>query len=80
MKEEEVENALKNYQERMAQFIPVSDRPVQLGDFADLAYTGSFADANRAKLHEKEVYCEIGSKNTLPEFSENLLGATGRGD
>ena len=76
VKEEEVESALKNYQERMAQFIPVSDRPVQLGDFAIIAYTGSFADAHRAKLHEKEVYCEIGSKNTLPEFSENLLGAT----
>jgi trigger factor len=76
VKEEEVESALKNYQERMAQFIPVSDRPVQLGDFAIIAYTGSFADAHRAKLHEKEVYCEIGSKNTLPEFNENLLGAT----
>jgi len=76
VKEEEVESALKNYQERLAQFIPVSDRPVQLGDFAVIAYTGSFADAHRAKLQEKEVYCEIGSKNTLPEFSENLLGST----
>lgn len=76
VKEEEVESALKNYQERMAQFIPVSDRAVQLGDFAIIAYTGSFADTHRAKLHEKEVYCEIGSKNTLPEFNENLLGAT----
>jgi trigger factor len=75
IKEEEVEYALKNFQERMAQFVPVSDRSVQVGDFAVIAYTGSFADANRAKLHEQEVYCEIGSPSTLPEFTENLLGS-----
>ena len=76
IKEKEVETALKSYQERMAQFVPVSDRPIQSGDFAVIAYTGKFDGPNRTELHEKEIYCEMGSSNTLPEFTENLLGAS----
>jgi trigger factor len=52
------------------------DRSIQSGDFAVITYTGKFDDPNRAELKEKEIYCEVGSSNTLPEFSENLLGAT----
>ncbi len=74
-KEEEVEISLKKMQERMAQFVPVSDRPLQDGDFAVISYTGKFADPGRANLEAKEIYCEVGSSNTLPEFNRNLLGA-----
>ena len=74
-KEEEVESSLKKMQERMAQFVPVSDRPVQNGDFAVISYTGKFADPGRTHLLAKEIYCEVGSSNTLPEFNQNLMGA-----
>ncbi|MFN8007702.1 MAG: trigger factor [Terriglobia bacterium] len=76
VKDEEVESTLKNYQERMAQYVPVTDRSVQNGDFAVISYTGRFQDPARASLHEDESYCEVGASGTLPEFTENLMGAS----
>ena len=71
----EIETSLKQMQGRMAQFVPEENRAVQSGDFAVIAYTGKFTDGTQPGLSSKDVYCEVGGPNTLPEFSENLVGA-----
>src|SRR5207247_4733491 len=62
-------------QGRMAQYVPVEDRAAQSSDFAVINYTGKFTDGTQPGLNAKDVYCEVGGANTLPEFSENLVGA-----
>jgi len=75
VKEEEVEAAVKTMQERMAQYVPVNGRAIQTGDFAVISYVGKFGDPSRKNIEAKDIYCEVGSDNTLTEFNENLLGA-----
>jgi trigger factor len=75
VKDGEVEAALEKMRERMAQFVPVEGRVVQNGDFAVISYVGKFPEPGRKDLEAKEIYCEVGSSNTLAEFNENLLGA-----
>jgi len=75
VKEEEVEAAIKTMQERMAQYVPVTGRGIQTGDFAVISYVGKFSDPSRKNIEAKDIYCEVGSDNTLTEFNENLLGA-----
>jgi trigger factor len=75
VKEEEVDATIKAMQERMAQYVPVSGRAIQSGDFAVISYVGKFADPAKKDIEAKDVYCEVGSDNTLAEFSQNLLGA-----
>jgi trigger factor len=75
VKEEEVEGAIKTMQERMAQYVPVSGRGIQTGDFAVISYVGKLSDPSKKNIEAKDIYCEVGSDNTLTEFSENLLGA-----
>jgi trigger factor len=75
VKEEEVEATIKTMQERMAQYLPVAGRAIQTGDFAVISYIGKFGDPSKKDIEAKDTYCEVGSDNTLPEFSDNLLGA-----
>lgn len=75
VKDEEVEAAVKTMQERMAQYLPVTGRAIQTGDFAVISYTGKFSDPSKKDVEAKNTYCEVGSENTLPEFNDNLLGA-----
>ncbi len=75
VKEEEVEATIKTMQERMAQYLPVTGRAIQTGDFAVISYVGKFGDPSKKDIEAKDTYCEVGSDNTLPEFSDNLLGA-----
>ena len=75
VKDEEVEAAIKTMQDRMAQYVPVSGRAIQSGDFAVLSYVGKFGDPSKKDIEAKDIYCEVGSENTLAEFNENLVGA-----
>lgn len=75
VKEEEVDATIKAMQERMAQYVPVSGRAIQNGDFAVVSYVGKFGDPSKKDIEAKEIYCEVGSDNTLTEFNQNLLGA-----
>jgi trigger factor len=75
VKEDEVDATIKAMQERMAQYVPVSGRAIQSGDFAVISYVGKFADPSKKDIEAKDIYCEVGSENTLPEFNQNLLGA-----
>ncbi len=75
VKDEEVEASLGQMQERMAEYVPVEDRPVQRGDFVVISYMGKFPEGSQADLESKDVYCEVGGANTLRGFTENLEGA-----
>jgi len=78
--EEEVEQALDNVREQHATFTSVEGRPLADGDFAQASLDGRPKDAQAAKdanpVRMDEVLVEIGGKNTMPEFTEHLRGAS----
>jgi trigger factor len=78
--DEEVEQALDNVREQHATFTSVEGRPLADGDFAQASLDGRPKDAQAAKdanpVRMDEVLVEIGGKNTMPEFTEHLRGAS----
>ena len=77
VKDEEVEEALNNVREQHATFTSVEGRSLEEGDFAQSSMDGRPKDSNdeTKPVHMDEVLIEIGGKNTVPEFTENLRGA-----
>ncbi len=78
--EEDVENALHNLREQHATYSAVDEeRPLADGDFAVIGFKGtpkeSEQNADSKPVEVDEVMVEIGGKNTIPEFTENLRGA-----
>ena len=78
VKDEEVEDALNNVREQHATFISVEGRPLTDGDFAQAAMDGKpkVNDETSKPVHMDEILIEIGGKNTVPEFTEHLRGAS----
>ncbi len=78
--DEEVEQALDNVREQHATFTSVEGRPLADGDFAQASLDGRPKDGQATKdanpVHMDEVLVEIGGKNTMPEFTEHLRGAS----
>ena len=83
--EEEVEESVKGLLEQHATFSAVEGRPLAEGDFAQASLDGkpkeSAASAEAAEsgvqpVHMDEVLIEMGGKNTMPEFTANLTGAS----
>ena len=80
--DEEVEQALTSLREQRATYTSVEGRPLAEGDFAQASMDGKPKDAQDAKdaasnpVHMDEVLIEIGGKNTVPEFSQNLTGVS----
>jgi trigger factor len=89
--DEDVEQALANVREQHATFTSIEGRPLADGDFAQASFDGQPKDAAKdgAKetarhgkagdanpVHMDEVLIEIGGKNTVPEFTENLRGVS----
>jgi len=78
--DEEVEQALDNVREQHATFTSVEGRPLADGDFAQASLDGRPKDDQATKdanpVHMDEVLVEIGGKNTMPEFTEHLRGAS----
>ena len=74
----EVEEALNNIREQHATFTSVEGRSLMEGDFAQASMDGKpkQGEAAAQPVHMDEVLIEIGGKNTVPEFSENLRGAS----
>ena len=75
--DEEVEAALNNVREQHATFTSVEGRPLAEGDFAQSSMDGKpkVDDPSTQPVHMDEVLIEIGGKNTVPEFTQNLTGA-----
>jgi len=80
--DEEVEQALTNVREQHATYTTVEGRALAEGDFAQASMDGKPKDAQDTKdaasnpVHMDDVLIEIGGKNTVPEFSQNLTGAS----
>jgi trigger factor len=87
--DEEVEDALNNVREQRATYTTVEGRPLAVGDFAQASLQGKPKDgdgkpkdgsdgkeAGANPVHMDEVLIEIGGKNTVPEFTEHLSGAS----
>jgi len=87
--DEEVEQSLKNLQEQRATFTTIEGSPLGDGDFAQVSLDGKPKDAEAeaatsAKpgptgsnpVHMDDILVEIGGQGTMPEFTENLRGAS----
>jgi trigger factor len=80
--DEEVEQALTGVREQHATYATVEGRTLAEGDFAQASMDGKpkdgkdVADAKANPVHMDDVLIEIGGKNTVPEFSQNLAGAS----
>jgi len=74
--DEEVEQSLKGLQEQKAAFSPVEGRAIADGDYAQASLDGTPKqdEAGTKPVHMDDVLVEIGGKNTMPEFTENLRG------
>src|SRR5277367_1566348 len=77
VKDEEVEEAVNSVREQHATFASVEGRPLAEGDFAQASMDGrpKVDDDTSKPVHMDEILIEIGGKNTVPEFTENLRGA-----
>lgn len=78
VKDEEVDEALNNVREQHATFVSVEGRPLADGDFAQASMDGKPKDSDdkTQPVHMDEILIEIGGKNTVPEFTEHLRGAS----
>ncbi len=80
--DEEVEQALNSVREQHATYATVEGRALAEGDFAQASMDGKpkdgkdVVDAKSNPVHMDDVLIEIGGKNTVPEFSQNLTGAS----
>jgi trigger factor len=74
--DEEVEQAMTHLQEQHATFAAIEGRPLAEGDFAQVALDGRPKEGEGQPVHMDDVLVEIGGKNTMPEFTEHLRGAS----
>jgi trigger factor len=73
---EEVEQALTTLQEQHATFTSVEGSPLADGDFAQVSLDGNPKEGDGKPVHMDDILVEIAGKNTMPEFTENLRGAS----
>ena len=80
--DQEVEDALNNVREQRATYTTVEGRTLAEGDFAQASMDGKpkdgkdVAEASANPVHMDDVLIEIGGKNTVPEFTQHLTGAS----
>lgn len=83
--DEEVNQAIHDLREQHASYTPIEGRAIADGDFAQVSLQGKSKDApakdaEAAPIKMDEILVEIGGKNTVQEFSENLRGASAGDD
>lgn len=74
--DEEVQQALNHLQEQHATFDAIEGRALADGDFAQVSLDGRQKAGEGQPVHMDDVLVEIGGKNTMPEFTEHLRGAS----
>lgn len=74
--EAEVEEALASLREQHATFSALEGRTLADGDFAQVSLDGQPKSGEGQPIHMDEVLVEIAGKTTMPEFTENLRGAS----
>ncbi|MBI2820179.1 MAG: trigger factor [Acidobacteria bacterium] len=73
--DEEVQKRLEQLQEQSASYTNVDPRPIQDGDYVSISVHGDSPGKQGSGVELKEVLCEIGGADTVPEFTQNLRGA-----
>ena len=73
--DEDVEKRLGELREQKAQYVNVDPRPAENGDHAVLALE-SLSGLEGPHIKQDEMVIELGGSDTLPGFTENLLGVT----
>ena len=73
----EVDDSLNSLREQKATFSPVEGRAITEGNYAQVSLDGTPQEEtpDTKPVHMDDVLVEIGGKNTMPEFTENLRGA-----
>jgi trigger factor len=80
--DQELEDALNNVREQRATYTTVEGRTLAEGDYAQASMDGKpkdgkdVAEASANPVHMDDVLIEIGGKNTVPEFTQHLTGAS----
>ncbi|HVP43707.1 MAG TPA: trigger factor [Terriglobales bacterium] len=76
--DQEVEDYLKQLQERQASFSAVEGRPLQDGDFAQVSLESRPKEETPEMKPSKldDILVHIGGENTVKEFTEHLRGAS----
>ena len=74
--DEEVEKSLAGIREQHATYTSVEGRPLADGDYAQVSLDGQPKDGDGKPVHMDEIMVEIAGKDTMPEFTENLRGAS----
>jgi trigger factor len=76
--DEEVEQSLTGIREQHATYTSVEGRPLSDGDYAQVSLDGQPKenDGESKPVHMDEIMVEIAGKNTMPEFTETLRGAS----
>ena len=74
--DEEVEESLKGIQEQRATFNPDRRPFARDGDFAQVSLDGKPKDGEGKPVHMDDILVEVAGKTTMPEFTENLRGAS----
>src|SRR5579864_318409 len=70
--DEDVAKRLEEVREQKAEYVNVEPRPVAGGDYAVVALDS--ISGSEQPIHQDEMVLHVGDKDTLPEFSEALLG------
>jgi trigger factor len=74
--DEEVEQSLNGLREQHATYTSVEGRTLVDGDYAQVSLDGQPKDGDGKPVHMDDIMVEIAGKNTMPEFTENLRGAS----
>jgi trigger factor len=74
--DEEINQAVSDLREQHATFTALEGRPLSDGDFAQVSLDGKPKSGEGQPVHMDDVLVEIGGKNTMPEFTEHLRGAS----
>jgi len=75
--EEDVQHSLDHLRENGATYTAIEGRAAADGDYVQAALDGQPKDgAEGQPVHMDDVLIEIGGKNTMPEFTEHLRGAS----
>ena len=73
--DEEIEETVNGLREQRSTFEPIEDRAAEDGDFVQISFEGrDKADAEAKPVEVPSIMVEMGGKNTVAEFTDNLRG------
>lgn len=71
---EEVDNKLKELQDKQARFVDVKDRPAKMGDLVNIDFVGSMDGVAFEGGSAKDFELELGSHSFIAGFEEQVAG------